>query len=108
MSVFDIMDIFEPIYLIGLTLISWVIVIIVWLIAPDLVLFPLLLAIVLSLLTIFIMLVPISESGSKPKTDTKTQKSRCRVCHGYFNELVDGTCKTCSINIRDYEKELKS
>ncbi|MFX0115211.1 MAG: hypothetical protein ACFFB3_11745 [Candidatus Hodarchaeota archaeon] len=90
-----ILDWTEPEYLFGAAIAAWVVTVVWWFIAPETILIPLVVAIALTLFAIAFFFIPIGESGSSPKTDKTTGKHRCRVCHQYFDELIDGRCQNC-------------
>ncbi len=101
MSFFDLLDWAEPRYLIGVTVAAWIVTFILWMISPELVPVALIIAILLSIFTVVFLFVPISESGSAAKVDKMTGKQRCRVCHQYFDELLDGICYNCNQQVEN-------
>ncbi|MHA2231764.1 MAG: hypothetical protein ACXAB4_04675 [Candidatus Hodarchaeales archaeon] len=100
MSISDI-GVIEPWYAVVTAGISWVIVLGVWLFAPDYILIPLVIAVLLTLLAILLYMIE-PESGSTTKIDKPTGKHRCRVCHQYFprDQLLDKTCPDCRQTLR--------
>jgi len=101
LSFLGILDWTEPWYWVVASLVAWAAVVVFWLVTPDLVLIPLIVAILITLMAIVYLFVPLGESGSAAKIDKVTKKQRCRVCHQYFDTLIDGTCQKCHQTIKE-------
>ncbi|MFX1514526.1 MAG: hypothetical protein ACFFCQ_18310 [Promethearchaeota archaeon] len=95
MSFDSILEWTEPWYWAVATIIAWLIVGVVWIAAPDLIIWPLIGAILVSIFMVIFFFIPLGQSGSAEKIDRETGKRRCRVCHNFFDELHDGVCYNC-------------
>lgn len=100
MSISDI-GVIEPWYAVIAAVISWVIVLGVWLFARDQIIIPVVIAVLLTGLAILLFMIE-PESGSTTKIDKASGKHRCRVCHQYFppDQLMDKTCANCRQTLR--------